>query len=74
MQKWEYLEVCVAPGGWVDSMGRSGELAWQASQHASFASAAALLNELGQQGWEVAGVAANAPQGYFTLLFKRPVP
>ena len=73
MQKWEYLEVSVAYRHWVDSMGRSGELSQQAHSHAGFYSAASLLNELGQQGWEVTGVAAGN-SSTFTLLLKRPMP
>lgn len=49
MQKWEYLEVWHHDYQWVDSLGRSGRLpqAWNVPM------AAGLLNELGEQGWEL---------------------
>ncbi len=69
MQKWEYLvlSVGVVSGGveWSDSAGRKGRLGrdWDAS-------VAALLNDLGLQGWELIGV--TTPGGPSKFYFKRP--
>lgn len=54
MQNWEYLEVFFdyASNTWQDSMGRRGEL----DVDDRFKHAGKLLNELGQQGWELVGL------------------
>jgi len=64
MQEWEYLEVWVDGRRWEDSEGREGDLN-------SRGYATARLNELGAQGWELAGV-ASANAGEYTLFLKRP--
>ena len=53
--KWEYLEITVSKYGWADSMGRKGSLVPR--EGASYT--ADLLNGLGEQGWELAGVAGS---------------
>ncbi len=77
MQRWEYLEVQVFRENWVDSLGRRGELPRESvieggSGYPSLYSSAALLNELGEQGWELAGVAGGADVDSHKLLLKRP--
>lgn len=64
MQQWEYLELFLSyyQGKWEDSLGRQGELVkGELSGYASswkWQHSGTLLNELGQQGWELVGVEA----------------
>lgn len=78
MERWEYLEIHVHEGNWVDSMRRHGVLPRighpahpYASSQFGMATTGPLLNELGEQGWEVTGVASV---GFYTykLFLKRP--
>ncbi len=64
MQTWEYLEMYVDGERWEDNEEREGKLS-------SRNYATARLNELGAEGWELAGVASANP-GEYTLFFKRP--
>ena len=61
---WEYLEMYVNGERWQDNEGREGKLS-------SGNYATARLNELGAEGWELAGVASAHP-GEYTVFFKRP--
>ena len=75
MDRWDYLEVLVGDRAWVDSNGRWGELALLDVGHGrwksfEWESVAELLNELGGDGWELAGVANG--QNNHRLFFKRP--
>ena len=68
MKRREYLEVDFNADGlpptWGDSTRRSGSLS-----KGDFSDR--ISNELGAQGWELAGVAANT-SGSYRLFFKRP--
>jgi hypothetical protein len=63
VEKWEYLVLSVSDE-WSDSNGRKGRLSrdWEASL-------AALLNDLGNQGWEMSGVGVVSTWRFY---FKRP--
>jgi hypothetical protein len=67
--KWEYLEVIVSHRKWEDSMGRSGNLATVPS---GLSHCAALLNQLGDQGWELTGIAGSESTSYYRAFLKRP--
>ena len=66
MQRWEYLTITVSRFAWSDSAGREGELPLEGE-------ASGLLDELGEQGRDLAGVQAyGSYSGYFRLFLKRP--
>ena len=75
MQRWEYLTVRVNGLNWRDSLSRTGELPGRGES-------GALLNDLGEQGWELASVQTygvvrsefGQPSGEFSqeLFLKRP--
>ncbi len=68
MAKWEYLEVYVLPSGvWTDNTGRTGA---PTRLYNGWVTSATLLNELGAEGWELAGVVPS--DGAYRLLLKRP--
>ena len=73
MTVWEYLEVfanTVQDRQWLDSRGRTGELGQQESGYDFYAS---LLNQLGQEGWELISVMGEgAMAGSYRFFFKRP--
>jgi hypothetical protein len=80
MKRWEYLEVFVRQHLWRDSAGRWGHLPdvpsmkdAQGRSTQGFPSMAQVLNDLGDDGWEVVSFAA-APDGnsYWQFLLKRP--
>ena len=59
METFEYLVVWIAGKYWIDSAGREGEL--EERRHSQDSAlyrydTGPLLNELGSQGWELAGV------------------
>jgi hypothetical protein len=66
MQRWEYLTVEIRYNGWSDSLGRRGSLPVDSFQTGP------LLNDLGEQGWELAGVADRNGHGVLRLFLKRP--
>lgn len=69
MQRWEYLTIGIVQKNWADSLGRSGTLPGLGKLMSG--NPTELLNELGEQGWELAGV--DYPDGYSRKLFlKRP--
>lgn len=69
MQRWEYLTIFVSRLEWKDSLGRTGKLP---GFRADDGDPTGLLNEVGEQGWELAGV--NTYRGGYapTLFLKRP--
>ena len=72
MQEWEYLYVAISHEYWGDSLGRGGRLpkvrpeGWRID----WTPPGSLSNELGAQGWEIAGVTGGERD--YTLIFKRP--
>ena len=73
MTVWEYLEVfanTVQDREWLDSRGRRGELGQQESGYDFYTS---LLDQLGQDGWELVSVMGEgAMAGSYRFFFKRP--
>ena len=72
MPNWEYLQVAVSGGKWVDSTGRLGELPKVHTKNFLLHNAASLLNQLDTESWELAGVAGSQTDASFTFFFKRP--
>ena len=75
MQKWEYLEVRVFGPEWGDSRGNWGRLEAQELKRGYAAHwhwSATLLNELGEEGWELTGIADDESPNAYTAFFKRP--
>jgi hypothetical protein len=70
MPRWEYLEVQLSEGEWIDSHGRAGELEEFGERWTGYTHAGGLLNELGAEGWELAGVWGTGSSA--SLYFKRP--
>ncbi len=63
VEQWEYLEIWQRRGvWWEDSLGRSGTLPITAS---NYPIAAGLLNELGEQGWELVAVVRAEDDMFF---------
>ncbi len=71
MRRWEYLELDVHVEHWSGSDGRSGRLPAVQVGAGRLASVAPLLNELGAEGWELAGVAGSQSPLIFRLFLKR---
>jgi hypothetical protein len=65
MQSWEYLEATIDldKKSWKDSAGRARKVKKKSTVD--------ILNELGGEGWELAGVAASGDD-VSRLYFKRP--
>ena len=66
MQRWEHLSIGINEQSWWDSLGRKGKLADRANP-------TAVLDALGDEGWELTGVAAG-DQARYRLFLKRPKP
>jgi hypothetical protein len=71
VRRWEYLEVDVHVERWSDSAGRSGPLPIAEAGAGRVPSVLALLNELGQQGWELAAVSNTQSPLIYRMLLKR---
>ena len=71
MPNWEYLQVAVSGGKWVDSIGRLGELPKVHSKNFLLHNAASLLNQLDTESWELVGVAGSQTDASYTFFFKR---
>ena len=69
MQRWEYLTIVVQSQTWTDSLGRSGSLPYDGQT-------GELLNDLGQQGWDLVSVHGDGDDARwycnFWLFLKRP--
>lgn len=63
----EYLVVSLNDGGWKGGDGRSSTIKYR-SHTDSLVAHAAVLNDLGREGWEMAGVSDRGDDVYF----KRP--
>lgn len=74
MQAWEYLEIELRESKWSDSLGRGGELESFIDSSSPYPArnSAALLNELGAQGWELIGVQGSEYVSRAKLYLKRP--
>jgi len=71
MQRWEYLTLVFGGyGNWSDSLGRSGNLP---AIDKPLGHPTSLMNELGEQGWELSGVNPGSTNRWM-LFFKRPRP
>ena len=64
MQRWEYLSIAGNGSWWSDCLGRKGGLPTYESL--SYGDPTKLLNDLGEQGWDLAGA------GDHQLFLKRP--
>ena len=71
MQKWEYLEVRISGPEWADSQGNCGRLTDLKLRCTSWRSAAPMLNDLGEQGWEMVVAADDESLNSYLLYFKR---
>ncbi len=71
IRRWEYLEVDVHVETWSDSAGRSGRLPIAQAGPGQIPSALPVLNQLGQEGWELAGVGNTQSPLIYRLIFKR---
>jgi hypothetical protein len=69
MQRWEYHTITTYAYNWADSIGRTGRLPREGPP--MYGDPTGMLNELGEQGWELIGVAARAG-GDCQLFLKRP--
>jgi hypothetical protein len=72
MQRWEYLTIYTGFGRWHDSLGREGNLVRQKLGDSSWQDPSAILNDLGEQGWELTGVIGGDTSSYAKLILKRP--
>ena len=72
-RRWEYLEVDVHVETWSDNTGRSGRLPIAEAGPGQIPSVLGVLNELGGEGWELAGVSNSQSPLIYRLLLKRRV-
>ncbi len=73
MQKWEYLEIRISGPEWADSRGNTGRLEEVRLHSTKWRSIAPYMNEIGSEGWELAGIAADESLNSYVMYFKRPV-
>jgi hypothetical protein len=71
VRRWEYLEVDVHVETWSDSAGRSGRLPIAEAGPGQVPSVLPVLNALGQEGWELAGVSNTQSPLIYRLFMKR---
>jgi hypothetical protein len=75
MQRWEYLSVHVEKYHWSDRLGRRGDVPRAGRPYLPTVENAhnsgQLLHELGEQGWELVGIASGDAYQY-RLFLKRP--
>ena len=72
MQKWEYLEIRISGPEWADNRGNWGRLADMKLRSLPWRSTGPLMNELGEAGWELAGIADDESLNSYIMYFKRP--
>jgi hypothetical protein len=70
--KWEYLTVLVERHHWYSSDGRNGTLE-PLPEHQFRYNNQPILSKLGEDGWELAGV-AGGDNLFYQMFFKRPKP
>ena len=72
-RRWEYLEVDVRVENWSDNTGRTGRLPIAESGPGQVPSALGVLNQLGQEGWELGGVNNTTSPLIYRMVMKRQV-
>jgi hypothetical protein len=70
MEKWEYLVIFVERQAWFSGNGLSGRLE-PFPEHELRYNPQPILGELGEEGWELTGV-AGADNLFYQMFFKRP--
>lgn len=73
MQRWEYLHAGIFGRRWLDSHGRSAWLSVRQDREGELVDASAVLDELGEQGWELVGFGTDVGSIQH-LILKRPKP
>ena len=71
VRRWDYLEVDVHVETWSDSAGRTGRLPIEQSGPGQLPSVLPVLNDLGSQGWELAGVSNSQSPLIYRIFLKR---
>jgi hypothetical protein len=72
MQRWEYLTIFIRDVRWSDSSGREGTLPGGGRLSGSSGHPTGLLNEFGEQGWELVGVVTQYGWSFYEMILKRP--
>jgi hypothetical protein len=75
MQRWEYLTIFISTVTWQNSLGRTGTLRNiypRALESDRVGDPTELLNELGEQGWDLVGVNSGYTLTTYKLFLKRP--
>lgn len=70
MNQMEYPVIHVDEHDWVDSAGQSGRLA-ELRRGKKWGDLAPLLNQLGREGWDLAGVLNSDDSWEYQLVLKR---
>ena len=70
-RRWEYLEIDVHVETWSDKTGRSGRLPIAEAGPGQIPSVLGVLNELGAEGWELAGVSNSQSPLIYRMILKR---
>jgi hypothetical protein len=75
MEKWGYLTVQVTLGDWHDSTGRKGKTDvlsdFTVGNTDKIYAPTELLNNLGEDGWELVGIAGTDSSQRYKMFFKR---
>lgn len=77
MQKWEYLEVEVAKrnfasGPMAERVNDRPNLRAVGEKKMDYPRFYQFANELGEQGWEMCGIAGSDDRNFFVAYFRRP--
>jgi hypothetical protein len=71
-QQWEYMEILIRGGSWLDNSGRKGTLPrMEGEVRNTWPFSVELCNAAGLQRWELAGVVGNDRVEGYRLFFKR---
>ena len=77
MQRWEYLTILVRGDTCFDGVGKTRSLRVLSvpdSPYDDHGDPSELLQELGDLGWELAGVAGGSSPSFYRLFLKRSKP